>query len=465
MRIQFCGAAGEVTGSCHYVEAGGLQLLLDCGLFQGNGKHERNRDPLPFSPDALDFVLLSHAHIDHSGRLPLLHKLGCRATVLGTHPTVELTEVMLLDSAHLQEEDAKWKKKRLTRRGEDAEWVQPLYTCKDAEECCKRFRGANYEEAIELNNSVAVRFHEAGHILGSSFVELTVKENGAPKRLVFSGDVGVQDAPILRDPEIAEQADILLMESTYGDRLHHDVDNRCELLRDAIRDTVQRGGKVMMPCFAVGRTQEILYEINSLFEAGETPRVPVFVDSPMAIAVTNILLQHPEVYDANTRSLIAAGERPFQFPEVHMVQSVEESKAIHHLRSPCIIIAGSGMCTGGRIKHHLHNTLDNPTHTVLFVGYQGVGTLGRAIRDGANPVRIFGEPHPVRAEIRNIDGFSAHADRDGLLKWFAGIRNKPEKLFLIHGDPDASAALGALMQSQFNATAHIPERYEIVELN
>jgi len=465
MRIQFCGAAGEVTGSCHYLEAGGLKLLLDCGLFQGQDRHQRNREPLPFIPSKLDFVILSHAHIDHIGRLPLLHRQGCEATVLGTHPTVQLAEVMLLDSAHLQEEDAKWKKKRLTRRGEDASWVQPLYTCEDAEACATLLQGVEYEETIDLNDRVTVRFREAGHILGSAIIELTVKENATSRRLIFSGDIGVRDAPILRDPELVDRADILLMESTYGDRLHLDVDRRCELLRDAIRDTVNRGGKVIMPSFAVGRTQEILYEINNLFEAREAPRVPVYVDSPMAIAVTRILLQHPEVYDEETRSLIAAGERPFQFPEVHMVQSVEESKALHHIRTPCIIIAGSGMCTGGRIKHHLHNNIDNPTHTVLFVGYQAVGTLGRAIRDGAHTVRIFGEPHPVRAEVRSIDGFSAHADRDGLLWWFEGIKAKPKKTFLIHGDPEALTALQTQLQAHYSVQPQLPARHELVDLD
>ncbi|MBI3920083.1 MAG: MBL fold metallo-hydrolase [Armatimonadetes bacterium] len=465
MHIQFCGAAGEVTGSCHYVEAGGLKLLLDCGLFQGgDDRHQKNCEPFPFDVAALDYVLLSHAHIDHAGRLPLLHKLGYNGPILGTKPSVELAEVLLLDSAHLQEEDAKWKKKRLQKKGEEAEWVKPLYTIEEAEACLDQLQGVDYEETVRLKDGVSVRYLDAGHILGSSILELTVKENGAEKRLVFSGDLGVRGAPILRDPTLVERADFLLMESTYGDRLHENADNKCELLRLAVKDTIKRGGKLLMPAFAVGRTQEILYELNSLFEDNAVPRVPVFVDSPMAISATKILLQHPEVYDAETNALIAGGEKPFQFPEVRMVQSVDESKELHHLRKPCIIIAGSGMCTGGRIKHHLHNNIDNPVNTILFVGYQGVGTLGRSIREGAQSVRIFGQQHAVRAEVRHIDGFSAHADRDGLIEWFAGIRDKPQETCFVHGDPEAAAALSATIAEKFKVATRVPARLDTVEV-
>lgn len=465
MHIQFCGAAGEVTGSCHYVEAGGLKIVLDCGMFQGgDDRHEKNRESFPFDAAQLDYVLLSHAHIDHSGRLPVLQKAGYNGPIIGTQPTVELAEVLLLDSAHLQEEDAKWKKKRLDKKGEDSEWVQPLYNVTDVESCLDHLQGVEYKESVALNKSVSARFLDAGHILGSAIVELSITENGSTTKLVFSGDIGVKDAPILRDPTIVEAANVLLMESTYGDRLHENLDNKCDLLRAAVKDTVRRGGKVIMPAFAVGRTQEILYELNGLFEHDDIPRVPVFVDSPMAISATKILLQHPEVYDAETNALIAGGEKPFQFPEVRMIQSVDESKQLHHLRQSCIIIAGSGMCTGGRIKHHLHNNLDNPVNTILFVGYQGVGTLGRSIREGAQSVRIFGQPHPVRAEVRHIDGFSAHADRNGLIDWFAGMGSKPKQTFFVHGDPEAAAALATTIGGQFKVPTSVPQRLDTADL-
>jgi metallo-beta-lactamase family protein len=465
MLIRFCGAASEVTGSCHYVETGGLKFIMDCGLFQGgDDQFERNDAPFPFDPKALDLALLSHAHIDHIGRLPLLVKRGFSRPILATAATVDLCHILLRDSAHIHEEDAAWKVKRLRKRGEDAAWVRPLYTATDAEDALSLLQGVEYEQDVPLNENVTVRWRDAGHILGSSHLELSLKGNGATRKLVFSGDVGNRGTPILRDPTQIAEADIVLIESTYGNRLHEHLGQRAEMFQRIVTETIERGGKVIIPSFAVGRTQELLYELNPLMESGRLRGVPVYVDSPMAANATEVFQKHPKDYDAAAAALLKRGDNPMEFPGLHLIRDVEQSKALNESREPCIIISANGMCTAGRIKHHLKHNVGNPRNTVLFVGFQAQGSLGRFIKDGAKQVRIFGEMHAVRAQVAAIDGFSAHADRDGLLWWLSGFQRAPQHTFMVHGEEDVALSFSQLVAEQKGWQTRVPKLGEEVNV-
>jgi metallo-beta-lactamase family protein len=467
MHIRFCGAASEVTGSCHYVEAGGLKFIMDCGLFQGgDDQFERNRSLFPFDPPALDFVLLSHAHIDHIGRLPLLVKRGFARRILATAATVDLCAVLLRDSAHIHEEDAAWKIKRLRKKGWDTGWVKPLYTQADVEQTLPLIESVPYEEDVALNENVSVRWHDAGHILGSSHLELTVKEkeNGATRKLVFSGDVGNRGTPILRDPTPLAEADVVIVESTYGDKLHQHLGQRAELFRQIVTETLHRGGKVIIPSFAVGRTQELLYELNPLVENSVINGTSVYVDSPMAVSATEIFEQHTEAYDAEAVALLKQGDKPMEFPGLHLIRDVEESKALNESNKPCIIISANGMCTAGRIKHHLKHNVGNARNTILFVGFQAQGSLGRRIKDGAKQVRIFGETHTVRAQVAAIDGFSAHADCDGLLWWLSGFQRPPQQVFMVHGEEEVAHAFAKLVAEQKGWQTSVPKLGEEEEV-
>lgn len=457
MLIRFCGAASEVTGSCHYVEAGGLKFIMDCGLFQGGDQFERNTAPFPFDPKSLDLVLLSHAHIDHIGRMPLLVRRGFEKRILATHPTVDLCQILLRDSAHIQEEDAAWKIKRLRKRGEDASWVKPLYTQADAEKVLSLLEGVGYDTDVPLNENVSVRWRDAGHILGSAHLEVSVKAKGVVRKLVFSGDVGNRGTPILRDPTPIAEADVVLVESTYGNRSHEHLQQRAELFRHIITQTLDRGGKVIIPAFAVGRTQEILYELNPLAERGLLDGTPVYVDSPMAVSATEIFERYPEDYDADAAVLVRSGDNPLEFPGLRLIRDVEESKTLNERSEPCIIIAANGMCSAGRIKHHLKHHIGDQRNTILFVGFQAQGTLGRLLKDGAKQVRIFGEMHTVRAQIAAIDGFSAHADRDGLLWWMNGFRRPPQRVFMVHGEEDAARSFAQLVAEQKGWRTSVPQ--------
>jgi metallo-beta-lactamase family protein len=466
MLIRFCGAASEVTGSCHYLEAGGLRFIMDCGLFQGGGdQFERNTAPFPFDPKSLDLMLLSHAHIDHIGRLPLLVRRGFEKRILATTPTVDLCQILLRDSAHIQEEDAAWKVKRLRKRGEDASWVKPLYTQADAEKALSLLEGVDYDTDVPLNENVTARWSDAGHILGSAHLELSIKEKGVVRKLVFSGDVGNRGTPILRDPTPIAEADVVLVESTYGNRLHEHLQQRAELFRQILTQTLDRGGKVIIPSFAVGRTQEILYELNPLAERGLLDGTPVYVDSPMAVNATEVFEKHPEDYDADAAALMRSGDNPMEFPGLHLIRDVEESKALNNSNQPCIIISANGMCTAGRIKHHLKHNVGNKRNTILFVGFQAQGSLGRLIKDGAKQVRIFGEMHTVRAQVAAIDGFSAHADRDGLLWWLNGFRRPPQRVFMVHGEDDVAHSFAQLVVEQKGWQTSVPKLGEEVNLN
>jgi metallo-beta-lactamase family protein len=457
LKITFHGAAREVTGSCHRIETGQGTVVLDCGMIQGGRKrHERNREPFPFPLDGIHSVILSHAHIDHSGRLPVLIKAGYGGPIVATEPTVKLCEILLPDSGRIQEEDARWKIKRLKKKGEAHDWVRPLYTEEDAFAALERFVPVPFDEPYDLGPVGSVSFVKAGHILGAAIVDLRLPDES--RRLTFSGDLGAAGARLLSPPQPVECPDFLIMESTYGDRNREEPGDRTELLHGIIEKTIDRGGKVVIPSFAVGRTQEILARINDLVESGKLSGVPVYVDSPMAAAATEAFALHPEAYSEEARRLLRAGDRPLEFPGLRITSSVEESIAINASREPCVIISASGMCTAGRVKHHLKHNLSNPNSCVLFVGYQARGTLGQVIQSGTDPIRIFGEWYPVRARIETIEGFSAHGDRDELLAWFESLGGTPRRTWIVHGEEHASESLAEALGSRFGAKVEVPRK-------
>ena len=458
MRISFHGAAREVTGSCHLIETTAGRVLLDCGMIQGGKeRHERNRAPFPFDPASIDVVLLSHAHIDHCGRLPLLVRDGFKGPIYATAPSVGLAEILLADSAHIHEEDARWKIKRLQKQGKDASGITPLYTADDASAVNPRFVKTEFDRWTRLDGLGRARFSMAGHILGASIVELEIEDGDDCRHVTFSGDLGVEGARLLSGPSAVEAAEVTIMESTYGDRDHDHDEDPTELLYEIVSSTAARGGKVVVPSFAVGRTQEILARLNDLVESGRLQGVPVFVDSPMAVEATRLFTRFPEAYAKEARRLYCSGDEPLDFAGLKLVTSVDDSKAINESRYPSVIISASGMCTAGRIKHHLKNNISDPRSTVLFVGYQARGTLGHVIQSGIDPVRIFGDWYPVRARIERISGFSAHADRTGLLKWFSSLGGVPKRTFVVHGEAKAAAALGRALRERHNADVVVPE--------
>ena len=433
--IQFLGAAGTVTGSAHLVRAGGKTVLLDCGLFQGLKElRERNWREFPFEPDELDAVVLSHAHIDHCGRLPLLVRRGFRGPIYCTGATRSLVGVMLPDAAHLQEEEAE----RANWRGYSKHKpALPLYTLADAEAVLELLESRPYGKLFPVADGVRARFHRAGHILGAASVELEIP--GC--RLVFSGDVGRYDRPILRDPETPPVADVLLCESTYGDRSHAPAEQADADLARVITDGAERGGAILVPAFAVGRTQELLWMLRALEEAGRIPTLPIYVDSPMAIEVTELYSRHQEEHDTEMRALVRTEGDDWYGRRVRLTRSPEESKKLNRLTGPVIIIAASGMATGGRILHHLSLRLDDPRTTVLLVGFQSAGTRGRLLKDGATELRMFGQLVPVRATVETLDAMSAHAGQDELLRWLSGFTKPPRATYLVHGEPAAAAGL------------------------
>lgn len=457
MQITFHGAAREVTGSCHLVEHDGLRVLFDCGMIQGGKeRHERNREGFGFDPASIDCVILSHAHIDHSGRLPLLCKEGFTGPILATSASVALAHILLPDSARIQEEDARWKIKRLRKRNRKSDWVTPLYTVDDARAALEQFVPIEFNEAHDLKGKGQIRFIPAGHILGAAIVELTLGVNGETRRIAFSGDLGVSGARLMAKPSPIPCPDYLLIESTYGNRNRDDHADKTELLYDIIRRTVDRGGNVVIPSFAVGRTQAVLARINDLVETGRLSGVPVYVDSPMAIQATKAFALHPEAYSEEARKLLRAGDKPLEFPGLQCTPSVDESRGINLNKTPSVIISASGMATAGRIKHHLKHNISSSRNTILFVGYQAAGTLGRVIRDGTNPVRIFGQWLSVRAEITAIDGFSAHADLDGLLEWYAALDGTPRCTYVVHGEETAALSFGEALRERFGGNVEVP---------
>lgn len=465
LRIVFHGAVREVTGSCHRIETEAGSLLLDCGLIQGGSeRHERNRRPFPFSPKEIRSVILSHAHIDHAGRLPLLVKSGYRGPIITTQPTAELCRIMLTDSGRIHEEDARWKAKRLKKDGLDHSWVKPLYTEEDALETLKRIEQVDFHEEVQVDRIGTVMFRPAGHILGAGSVELQVGNGPTQKKILFSGDLGVQGARLLGRPESGDRPDYLLIESTYGDRRREESADRTEVLFELIQRAVDRGGKVIIPSFAVGRAQEVMARINDLVETGRLPGIPVFLDSPMATAATKVFALHPEVYSKEARRLLRAGDKPLEFPGLKLVTSRRDSMEINDVRGPAIIISPSGMCTAGRVKHHLKHHISNPDNIILFVGYQAQHTLGRHIQSGTSPVRIFGGWYDVNAEVQTVEGFSAHADLDELLEWYDSLGGVKEKTFIVHGDEAASLAFAAKLRDRSSTPVEVPHLNDVYEL-
>ena len=442
MRINFDGAAQTVTGSQHLLNINGYNLLLDCGFYQGKRResYERNCN-FPFSPEKIDAIILSHAHIDHSGNLPNLVKQGYQGAIYTTPATAHLANIMLIDSGHIQEEDAVFVNKRKIKKGEPI--IQPLYTREEAALVAQYFSPVHYEQAFEPVRGVTARLLDAGHILGAGAIVLDIEEKGHKWRVWFSGDIGRRNLPLLRDPVLPDWADILIMECTYGDKPHEDPMLAYEELRQVVGKTLKRGGKVIIPAFAVGRTQEIVYALHQMFEAHQLPAVPVFVDSPLAVNASDIFKMHPECFDEETREFIKADKHhsALGFDRLIYTRSVEESKALNKRKDPMIIISASGMAENGRILHHLRNNIGNPKNTILIVSWQAPYTLGRRLADREKRVRIFGEEHQVRAEVATIGGLSSHAGQKFLLEYALRVKGRAKQVFLVHGEPKPAEAL------------------------
>ena len=454
-KLTFLGAAESVTGSRYLLDVNGARLLIDCGMVQERNLADRNWQPFPVPPASIDAVLLTHAHIDHCGYLPKLARDGFRGPVHATLPTAEIAKTVLMDSARLQAEDAAFKLKRHQRENRKGPRpVGPLYTIADVEQCCSHISPVQYHQPLTVAPGVEVTFTDAGHILGSA--SLHIRSNG--KSIVFSGDIGRWNRPIIEDPDFCEPADFVVMESTYGDRLHEQTSLIEEKLCAIINDTVKRGGNLIIPTFAIERAQEVLYYFNTLVRAKRIPPILIFVDSPMAVTVTQIFEHHMAMLDAEMNQLVRNQQSPFRFPGLKMVQTVDESKGINSIKGTIAVMAGAGMCTGGRIKHHLANNLSRPECTVLFVGYQAVGTLGRLIENGVSPIRLFGQSLPVRARIEQLPGFSAHADRNELLQWLSKIGpTPPRNIFVTHGEPETARAFSETLRREKNFSSSVPK--------
>ena len=458
MKLTFCGATKIVTGSCYLVETGEEKILVECGMFQGPKDITRlNYKPFHFNPNEISHVFLTHAHLDHSGLIPKLVAGGFNGEILATSATVDLCKVMLEDSAETQISNINHENKRRLREGLQPR--KPLYTQKEVRDSLPLFKRVDYDKLYKITKSISVRYKDAGHILGSAIIEMFITEDSKTKKIVFSGDLGQQDTPIINDPSIIEDTDYLLIESTYGDRLHEDVKSREGLLLQYARETYEKGGKLLIPSFAVERTQELLYTLNKLFKSGEFPKEEVFLDSPLAIKVTEVFRKHRECFDEEA---LTYGD-PFSSPNIVYTPKVQNSIRLNSYDKPCVIIAGSGMCTGGRIRHHFKHGLWDPKNTVLFVGYQAESTLGRVILEGAEEVRMMGLKVVIRAGIRSINAFSAHADYIGLIKWSKGFIKKPKMTFVVHGEPNAVESLKSKLEKE-GLVCNIPSLHETVEI-
>jgi metallo-beta-lactamase family protein len=472
MRITFLGAAETVTGSCYLVETDQTSFLIDCGLHQGHPEEvQLNRAALPFEMDKINFMLLTHAHIDHSGRIPKLYADGFRKNIYTTKATADLCGIMLPDSGHIQEMEQEWLARKSSRAGKTAE--PALYTMQDAIDSCRLFKPVKYDSEFSPAPDVRVILRDAGHILGSAILEIWIREAGQGEadatKIVFSGDLGNKNIPIMRDPSIIESCDYLVIESTYGDRVHANNDDKVERFIKIINETVARGGNVIIPSFAIGRTQEIIYELNKETDKYENQRsafmqTPVYVDSPLAVSATRIFRENTDCYDDEARQYILNGENPLDFPNLHFTASVEESKQLNISTESKIIISASGMCDAGRIKHHLKHNLWRADSTIVFVGFQALGTLGRRIVDGAKTVRIFDEEIAVKAHIEKIEGFSGHADRDGLLDWIDAMKQKPQQILLVHGEPEVIVSFAKSIEARFKIATHIARLDETLSL-
>jgi metallo-beta-lactamase family protein len=458
VKITFLGAARQVTGSCYHLEAGGMKILVDCGLYQERQFLERNWDPFPVPLGEIDVLLLTHAHLDHSGLIPKIVRDGFSGTILTTAATSDLLSIALMDAARIQEEDAAFKKKRHKKEGRTGSHPEiPLYTVEDVQRAMPLVEEVPYDKETALSDGLSFRFRDAGHILGSAMVELVSREDGVSRSLVFSGDIGQWDKPFVRDPSVFEKADYVVMESTYGDRDHEDPKTIDELLCQIVRETARAGGNVVIPTFAIERAQELMFFLSRLVRDKAIPALPIFLDSPMAREVTEAFRRHPEVLDEESRSLFEAGTSPFDFPGLVIVKTIEESKSINSIRGSAIIMAGSGMCTGGRIKHHLVWNIARPESTILFVGYQAKETLGRQILEKAPQVRILGQILPVQARVAKINGFSAHADRKALGRWLDAFTTPPRRLFVNHGDAEVALRFADRVRQDRGWTVEVPD--------
>ena len=471
MKIRFLGAVRGVTGSSHLIQALGKNILLDCGMYQGRDE-DLNSAEFEINPSEIDCLLLSHSHIDHSGRIPLLVKKGFRGEIYCSKPTYDLCEIMLIDSAHIQETEAQWKNNKAKRSGK--KFVEPLYTQQDAMESLQYFKPVLYDQVINIDENITVRFNDAGHILGSSIIEIWIRDETETMKLVYSGDLGMHQKPLLRDPSEIAGADYLIMEATYGDRVHENIEQRTEELINIILKTAKRGGNVIIPSFAVGRTQELIYELNKYYDShlneigtkeNELKKIPVYIDSPLAVKATEIFKKNSNAFDDEARGYIMRGDNPLDFENLHFTQSAEESKKLNFSSEPKIIISASGMCEAGRIRHHLKHNLWKKEASVVFVGYQAEGTLGRKLLDGEKKVKLFGEEIMVNSEIYNVEGFSGHADKPALLKWIEGFREKPGRIFIVHGEQCSKEAFAEAVKSKFGIECIVPEYNVIYDIN
>ncbi|CDA90300.1 putative uncharacterized protein [Firmicutes bacterium CAG:238] len=453
MKVKFCGASIGVTGSCHMISTDNHKILLDCGQFQGGKEMDRmNEEPFPFNPAEIECVILSHAHIDHCGRLPLLVKRGFKGPIYCTDATADLLDVMLKDSAYIHEKDAEWQTRKNLRTGKPP--VEPLYTIQDSEAALRLVKPILYDQLVELNPEMKIVFNDAGHILGSAITELWVTEGDKTSKIVFSGDLGVENRPILRDPVKIKKADFLIMETTYGNRLHPENATSIDDLIKITLKTIKRGGSVIIPSFAVGRTQELIYQFNMFYEhhpeyADTLGKVYVYIDSPMATTATEVFKKNAQVFDDETKAYIMSGDHPLDFPNLRFTRNTADSQMLNQDKTSKIIISASGMCEAGRIRHHLKHNLWDSRNSIVFVGYQAEGTLGRMLVEGAKEVKLFGEPIMVGAEIYNLEGFSGHADQKGLLDWLGGFQKEPKHIFLVHGETQSKIDFAAKVKEVF----------------
>lgn len=470
MDLRFLGAVKGVTGSSHLIQYKDKKILLDCGMYQGKDE-DLNLEEFEVNPADIDYLLLSHSHIDHSGRIPLLVKKGFKGEIICSKPTYDLCEIILIDSAHIQETEAEWKNKKALRQGRKL--IEPMYTQSDAMESFQYFRPIQYEQVINITDGLTVKFNDAGHILGSSIIEMWFEEANENVKLVYSGDLGMREKPLLKDPAIIEKADYVIMEATYGDRVHDDIEQRTEELINIILKTTKRGGSVIIPSFAVGRTQELIYELNKYYDShmdkmgtkeNELKKIPVYIDSPLATKATEIFKNNANVFDSEARNYIMSGDNPLEFENLHFTQSAEESKALNLSLEPKIIISASGMCEAGRIKHHLKHNLWRKESSIVFVGYQAEGTLGRKLLDGEKIVKVLGESINVKAEIYNVEGFSGHADKIALLNWLRGFKEKPNTVFIVHGEEESKLNFAKEVKETLGLHCIVPEYNVVYEI-
>jgi metallo-beta-lactamase family protein len=457
LKLKFLGGARTVTGSCFYMECNNLKFLVECGMFQGEDEEEINKAAFDFNPEEIDYVFVTHAHLDHSGMLPRIVKEGFKGRIITTSATKDLLEIMLYDSAHIQESDTEWLTRKALRAGKPP--VIPLYTTEDVMNVMPLIDIKKYGEIFHIGNGIKYRFLDAGHILGSGILELWFQDSPKKKKIVFSGDIGKKGNPIIKDPLNPVEADFIVMESTYGNRLHKPLKESIDELVDAVKTTIKRGGNVYIPSFAVGRTQDLLYILNNLVRKKRLYNMNVYLDSPLAQEATKIYLSHPECFDEDAKKLFTTRDYNDSI-KLHFVQSAQESMALNKIKSGIIVIAGSGMCEGGRIRHHLKHNLWRSECSVIFVGFQGKGTLGRKIVDGEKTVHILGEEISVKASIYTINGFSAHADQAELIEWISFIKDSPE-VFIVHGEEEVSMVFSSLVNERFGLKTYVPEKGEM----